>query len=190
VGLGQKSGVYWALNPRTGSVVWRTQVGPGSNYGGIQWGSATDGSDVYVAISDFDGLPYSITSADGHKSTTDGGSWAALDAATGKILWQVADPQRAADMGYVSTANGVIYAGSTAATGDDMYALDARTGRILWRFAGHGPVVSGAAIVGRMVYWGVGYNTVATRCPGGFGAIQYCAGSGDKLYAFTVPGAG
>jgi len=188
VGLGQKSGVYWALNPRTGAVVWHTQVGPGSNYGGIQWGSATDGSDVYVAVSDFDGLPYSITSADGHTSTTDGGSWAALDAATGKILWQVADPQRAADMGYVSTANGVVYAGSTADKGDDMYALDAGTGRILWRFDGHGPVVSGAAIVGRMVYWGVGYNTTATRCPGGAGPIQYCAGSGDKLYAFTLPG--
>ena len=188
VGLGQKSGVYWALNPHTGAVVWHTQVGPGSNYGGIQWGSATDGSDVYVAVSDFSGLPYSITSVDGHRSTTDGGSWAALDAATGKILWQVADPQRAADMGYVSTANGVVYAGSTADKGYDMYALDGRTGRILWRFKGGGPVVSGAAIVGRMVYWGVGYNTLATRCPGGINAIQYCAGSGHKLYAFTVPG--
>jgi polyvinyl alcohol dehydrogenase (cytochrome) len=188
VGIGQKSGVYWAMDPRTGAVVWRTQVGPGSDSGGIMWGSATDGGHVYVAISNINGLPYSITSVDGHTSTTDGGSWAALDAATGKILWQVADPQRAADMGYVSTANGLVYAGSTADTGDDMYALDASTGRILWSFAGGGPVVSGAAIVGRMVYWGVGYNSASTRCPGGTGPIQGCAGSGEGLYAFTLPG--
>jgi outer membrane protein assembly factor BamB len=91
-------------------------------------------------------------------------------------------------MGYVSTANGLVYAGSTADTGDDMYALDASTGRILWSFAGGGPVVSGAAIVGRMVYWGVGYNSASTRCPGGTGPIQGCAGSGEGLYAFTLPG--
>jgi polyvinyl alcohol dehydrogenase (cytochrome) len=187
VGAGQKNGVYWALDPLTGAVVWQTQVGPGSDYGGIMWGSATDGSHVYVAISNDFGLPYSITSADGQTSTTDGGSWAALDAATGKILWQVADPQQAADMGYLSTANGVVYAGSTAGTGNDMYALDASTGRILWSFAGGGPVVGGAAIVGRTVYWGDGYNSLATRCPGGLGTMQTCAGSGDQLYAFTLP---
>jgi polyvinyl alcohol dehydrogenase (cytochrome) len=185
VGIGQKSGVYWALDPLTGAVVWRTLVGPGSALGGIEWGSATDGRHVYVAISDFAGLPYGITSADGRTSTTDGGSWAELDAATGRILWQVADPQRAADMGYVSTANGVVYAGSTADTGNDMYALSAATGRILWSFAGGGTVVSGAAIVRGTVYWGTGY-TYATRCPGGVSAIQACAGTGDRLYAFSV----
>ena len=30
LGIGQKSGVYWALNPDNGMVVWQTQVGPGS----------------------------------------------------------------------------------------------------------------------------------------------------------------
>jgi hypothetical protein len=28
VGIGQKSGDYWALNPDTGAVIWRTNVGP------------------------------------------------------------------------------------------------------------------------------------------------------------------
>jgi polyvinyl alcohol dehydrogenase (cytochrome) len=61
------------------------------------------------------------------------------------------------DLGYVSTANDVVHAGSTAATGDDMYALDAATGGVLWSFASVGPVVSGAAIVRGVVYWGSGY---------------------------------
>jgi polyvinyl alcohol dehydrogenase (cytochrome) len=189
LGIGQKSGVYWALDPRTGTVVWQTKVGPGSALGGIMWGSATDGGHIYVAISDYDGLPYSITSADGHTTTTDGGSWAELDAATGRILWQVADPQQASDVGYVSTANGVVYAGSTADTGTDLFVLNTADGGILWSFAGGGPVVSGAAIANGFVYWGTGY-TVATRCPGGTGSIQACVGGGDKLYAFNLPASG
>jgi polyvinyl alcohol dehydrogenase (cytochrome) len=186
VGIGQKSGVYWALDANTGAVVWHTMVGPGSALGGVEFGSATDGRRIYVAISNFFAVPYSITSASGVTSTTSGGSWAALDAATGKIRWQVADPQGAADLGFVSSANGVVYAGSTADTGNDMYALDARTGSILWSFASGGPVVSGAAVVDGTVYWGSGYS-LATACPNGVSAIKACAGTGNKLYAFHLP---
>lgn len=190
VGVGQKSGVYWALDPRTGAVVWHTLVGPGSGLGGILWGSATDGRHVYVAISDAVGTPYQITSASGQTSTIDAGSWAELDAATGKILWQVADPRGAADMGYVTIANGVVYAGSTADAGTDMYALDAATGAILWSFAGSGSVGGGAAVVQGRVYWGAGY-TRATLCPGGAGPVQYCSPASTvpgTVYAFTLPG--
>jgi polyvinyl alcohol dehydrogenase (cytochrome) len=186
VGIGQKSGVYWALDPNTGAVLWHTMVGPGSAFGGIQFGSATDGRRIYVAISNFAGEPYSITSAAGVTATTSGGSWAALDAATGKIAWQVADPQGAADMGFVSSANGVVYAGSTADTGNDMYALDARSGAILWSFASGGPVISGAAVVDGTVYWGSGY-ALATACPNGVSAIKACAAANNKLYAFRLP---
>jgi polyvinyl alcohol dehydrogenase (cytochrome) len=189
VGIGQKSGVYWALNPRTGAVVWHTQVGPGSVYGGIQWGSATDGRHVFVAIGNLYGESYPITSASGQVTTTSGGSWAALDAATGKILWQVADPQQAADIGYVSTANGLVFAGSTADTGNDMFALNATDGRILWSFSsGRGsPVVSGAAVAGNTVYWGSG-NEFATRCPNGQGGIRGCTllTPNGKLFAFRI----
>jgi polyvinyl alcohol dehydrogenase (cytochrome) len=185
VGVGQKNGVYWALDPNTGSVVWHTMVGPGSALGGIEFGSATDGRHVYAAESNFFGMPYQITSARGKTTTVTGGSWAALDAATGKILWQVADPQGAVDLGYVSTANGVVYAGSDADTNANMYALDARTGDIRWSFASGGPVVSGAAIVDGWVYWGSGYD-VATACPNGTGALNYCASTNDKLYAFHL----
>jgi polyvinyl alcohol dehydrogenase (cytochrome) len=190
LGIGQKSGVYWALDPKTGTVAWHRQVGPGSAFGGMQWGSATDGRHIYVAIGNVDSRPYTITSASGHASTTSGGSWAALDAATGKILWQVADPQQAADLGYVSIASGLVYAGSTADTGNDMYVLDASTGKILWRFASGAPVTSGAAIAGGSVYWGSGYALLATRCPDGIGAIKACEGSGNKMYAFRLERAG
>jgi polyvinyl alcohol dehydrogenase (cytochrome) len=188
VGIGQKSGVYWALDPRTGAVDWHTQAGPGSGLGGMLWGSATDGRDVFVAIGNVYSEPYKITSATGQVTTTTGGSWAELDAATGRIRWQVADPQQAADLGYVTVANGVIYAGSSADTGDDMFALDAADGRILWRFNSGAAVSSGAAIVDGTVYWGTGSER-ATRCPvDGSGAIQYCSPKSvpEKLFAFRL----
>ncbi len=173
LGAGQKSGLYWALNPATGKVVWKTEVGPGSRGGGIMWGTATDGRRVYVSIGNLNHVKYTIVSATGKKSTTTGGFWAALDAATGKILWQTADPQLAADTDAVTVGNGVVYVGSMAATGDTMYALDAATGVIKWRFDSGGAVVSGAAVVDGTAYWGSGYH----------------AAGNDKLYAFapTLP---
>ena len=50
---GQKSGMVHALDPdQQGEVLWQTRVGKGGTAGGVQWGSAADGSNVYVAVSD------------------------------------------------------------------------------------------------------------------------------------------
>jgi polyvinyl alcohol dehydrogenase (cytochrome) len=180
LGIGQKSGFYWAVDPRTGKVAWSTQVGPGGVAGGIEWGSATDGRHVYVAEADSNHLSYTLGGSGPYAGqTTTGGSWAALDAATGKIIWQTPDPQTAVDLGFVSAANGVVYAGSNAGTGQNMYALDAATGNILWGFASGGAVISGAAVVNGTVYWGSGYYN--STCPAG---VTFC-GFNDKLYAFA-----
>ena len=42
-----------ALDPdANGEVLWQTRIGRGGTMGGIQWGSATDGTNIYVALSD------------------------------------------------------------------------------------------------------------------------------------------
>ena len=173
IGAGQKSGYYWALDPATGNLVWRMKIGPGGGGGGIFWGSATDGTNIYSAEADAPRTPYVLQGSGPFAGqTVTSGAWTAMDAATGAILWQTPDPQSASDIGYVSVANGVVYAGSNAARGKNMYALDASTGAILWSFASGGSVRSGAAIVGSQIYWGSGY-------PGG---------PNKKMYAFRVPG--
>jgi outer membrane protein assembly factor BamB len=58
IGAGQKSGIYYALNPDTGAELWHTQVGPS-----IQWGSASDGNHIYVAIANPSGVPSSEVQA-------------------------------------------------------------------------------------------------------------------------------
>ena len=174
VGAGQKSGLYWALDPSTGKLIWRTRVGPGGHGGGILWGSAADGTRIYAAEADTHGTPYKLKGSGPFAGQTiTSGSWTALNAATGAILWQTPDPQSKRDFGYVGVANGVVYAGSDAPRGKNMYALNASTGVVLWGFASGGSVRSGAAIVGNQVYWGTGYA----------GADK------NKIYAFGLPGA-
>ena len=170
VGFGQKSGIFWALNPDNGNIVWSTPVGPGASLGGIEWGTATDGQRIYVAIANSDHLPYSLVPS-GQQITW--GAWSALDVATGKILWQTADPTVGTiDRGSVSVANAVLYAGSNSG---QMYALDTTTGKILWNFASGGSVIDGPSILDGVLYWGSGYREIA--------------GTGNnKVYAFTLAG--
>src|SRR5882762_6615140 len=168
VGFGQKSGIFWALNPDNGNIVWSTPVGPGASLGGIEWGTATDGQRIYVAIANSDHLPYTLVPS-GQQITW--GAWSALDVATGNILWQTADPIAGSiDRGSVSVANGVLYAGSNSG---EMYALDATTENTLWNFASGGTVIDGPSIVDGALYWGSGYREIA--------------GTGNnKVFAFTL----
>ena len=99
-----------------------------------------------------------------------GRSWAALTPATGEIEWQTPDPQGAPDLGALTVANGVLYAGSIAHDGNQMYALDTSTGEILWRFPAGGSVVAGPAVVDRTVSWGSRYART-----GGVGNDQFFA---------------
>ena len=64
----------------------------------------------------------------------------ALDSKSGKILWQIADPTGAIDVGALSVADDVVFAPSYSGA---MNALDARTGPILWIFQSGGSVVDG-----------------------------------------------
>jgi polyvinyl alcohol dehydrogenase (cytochrome) len=172
LGAGQKSGIFWALEPATGDVVWSAIVGPPGVRGGMQFGSATDGRRIYAAAANSGRRTMTLPSGE----TTNGGAYTALDAATGAILWQTAVPRRALALGPLTVANGVVYGGSMLRFGPNMFALDAATGQIRWRFGSGGSVASGPAVAGGTVYWGSGYS-------------KYAQGrANNKLYAFSVDG--
>jgi polyvinyl alcohol dehydrogenase (cytochrome) len=174
VGFGQKSGIYWALNPSNGNIVWSTIVGPGSTLGGLEWGTATDGTRIYAAITNRDHKSYTLQP---NGPTIDWGSWAALDVNTGRIVWQVPDPTaEALDMGSVSVANGVVYAASF--TTGIMYGLNAATGNVLWHFASGGSVIDSPSIVNGVLFWGSGYSHIKPGLPN------------NKVFAFTLPNKG
>jgi polyvinyl alcohol dehydrogenase (cytochrome) len=186
LGIGEKSGIYWALDPNSGNVLWHTQVGPGSALGGIEWGTATDGNRIYVPISNQNSVQYQLQPSG---VSVNGGSWAALDPSTGNILWQTATPgscssplpgvtQGCMALGPASAANGVVFAGSMDVNhaSPTMFALDANTGAILWQYMAGSSVIAAPAIVGNSIYWGSGY--------GRFGPSL---GTGNnKLFAFST----
>ena len=79
---GQKSGAVVGLDPDTGELLWRKQVGRGGIQGGVHFGMAAEGPVVYVPISD------QVYAGDAKRYTTPPkpGIYA-LEAATGKMLW-------------------------------------------------------------------------------------------------------
>ena len=172
IGAGQKSGIYYALDPDTGAELWRKQVGPGSSLGGMEWGSASDGQRIYVSITNYYGIPYSGGRA---------GSWSALDPATGNILWQTPDPNGSVDLGPVAVANGVVYAPSMAGTpgSQNFVAMDASSGTIRWSASAGSSVIAGATIVKGVVYWGSGYTHLGV--PGFTGGL-------NQFFAFSLNG--
>jgi parallel beta-helix repeat protein len=161
--------------------VWTTSIGGGGVHGGIEWGTATDGKRIYIPDTNVFHLPVTITSATGQKSTITSGYWTALDPSTGAILWQTATPNHASPLSFVSASNGLVYSGSTDATGPDMFALDAATGAITWSFASGGAVLSGPAIVDGSLYWGSGYHTQE------LGPFFPGDGNNNKVFAFSLP---
>jgi len=161
IGAGQKSGWFWALDQKDGSIVWKKEVGPGGKLGGIEFGNATDGERVYAAVSNFPRQ----------------GSVAALDGATGNILWQTPCPDNGANFGPITVTgtgdNRLVFAGSNK---NFIRAYNAKDGKILWEFDTGGAVGGGPTVVDGVLYVGSGYQFLRIGKPN------------NKLYAFSIDG--
>ncbi len=164
IGAGQKSGAFYALDPRDGKLVWKTEVGTGRFLGSIVFGNATDGERIYVAISN------------AYRKIKQG-SLAALDGATGKVIWQTLSPDGFSNHGPVtvigSGAGRLVLAGST---GNFVRAYNAESGEILWEFDTGGAVAGGPVVVEGVLYVGSGFGQFGVGKPN------------NKLYAFSIDG--
>jgi polyvinyl alcohol dehydrogenase (cytochrome) len=129
---GQKSGVVYALTP-AGKLIWKTRVGKGGKLGGIHWGMATDGTNVYAANSD---NAIALDNTDSAIKASPGVYAIAL--ATGKVVWS-APSVPCTNKGLCLNGNsaaplvlpGVVFAGSLDG---HMRAYSTIDGTILWDF--------------------------------------------------------
>jgi polyvinyl alcohol dehydrogenase (cytochrome) len=190
---GQKSGVVHALDPDAGGeILWQTRIGRGGTMGGVQWGSASDGTNIYVALSDIGRvmLTYSnSTDADPKQ----GGGMFALRLADGGQAWSTPPPGcgtrprcSPAQSAAVSAIPGVAFSGSVDG---HIRAYATSDGRILWDVdtireyetvngvPGRGGSIDGPgpAIGGGMVFVNSGYPTAGGT-------------PGNVLLAFSVDG--
>lgn len=139
---GQKSGTLWALEPATGKVVWRRDIGTGAPNGGIHWGIAFEKDAVYVPVAQI-GRP--LPGGEPIDPKLQPGMYA-VDANTGEIRWHFsATPDCANGRDKKAPRCERLYGFSGAPTVIDgaivqggldgrLYVLDTATGAELWRF--------------------------------------------------------
>ena len=150
---GQKSGLVHAVDPDNGgAVLWSVRIGNGGTLGGIQWGSASDGENIYVALSDMgrivvEGNPN--TDVDPHV----GGGMFALDLATGATVWHTPPAEcglRArcspAQLAAVSAIEGVAFSGSVDGHLRGYSTVD---GTVIWDFDSVGTYEAVGGLTGR-----------------------------------------
>jgi polyvinyl alcohol dehydrogenase (cytochrome) len=135
---GQKSGMVFAVDPDAqGAELWQRRVGKGGSMGGVQWGSATDGANVYVAVSDLNRIPVPNAWATDADPNTGGGMYA-LRVRDGEAVWH-APPSSCGDRprcspaqtGAVSAIPGVAFSGSMDG---HLRGYSTADGKVVWDF--------------------------------------------------------
>ena len=181
---GQKSGVIYALDPdHEGKILWQVRLGAGGALGGIEWGFAADGKNVYVPVADVSGPARKpgIT---------------ALQITTGEKLWQVPAPAAKCSWGAVRCNNsqsaaataipGVVFSGTADG---HLRAYLTRDGTIIWDYDTATPIATvnggqtkggaldggGPTVANGIVYTNSGYGRIVGQ-------------PGNLLLAFTVDG--
>jgi polyvinyl alcohol dehydrogenase (cytochrome) len=177
--LGQKSAVVYAVDPdRKGQTLWQARIGEGGTVGGIEWGPATDGRNIYVALSD---IRFQVARKEGSNDRTyeldpgKGGGLFAFRIDNGERIWQTPPPPcgerrpcSPAQSAAISAIPGAVFSGSEDG---HLRAFSTANGRILWDYdtakefktvngvPGHGGAldVAGPVAAGGMLFTVSGY---------------------------------
>ena len=175
LGAGQKTGVYWGINPYDGGLFWENLVGPG----GITWGTAinTDNNaTALIAIENGNNINSLLAGSPSVPAFQwNAGSWGSINLKTGQMIWQLAafgndltNPTNGSTApGPISFTNQVAFASSSSGY---MAGFDSSTGKILWLYNTGGNLESAPAIFNDTLYWGAGFRSTTV----------------GELYAFSV----
>lgn len=140
--LGQKSAVVYAVDPdRKGQTLWQARIGEGGTVGGIEWGPATDGRNIYVALSD---IRFEVARKPDSNDRTyqldpnKGGGMFALRIDNGERMWQTPPPGcgerpscSPAQSAAVSAIPGAVFSGSEDG---HLRAYSTANGKIVWDY--------------------------------------------------------
>jgi outer membrane protein assembly factor BamB len=198
--IAQKSAIAYGLDAANkGAILWQKPLGKGGALGGSEWGSASDGRNMYVALSDLviKGAVPDKSSMQGYRLLLDpnqGGGLFALRLDNGELVWNAKPIAACGDRQgcspsqsqAVSVIPGVVFSGSLDG---HLRAYSTLTGEVLWDVdtardyttlngqPAHGGSLDGPGpvIAGGMVYVNSGY--------GQFGGMP-----GNVLLAFSVDG--
>jgi len=201
----QKSGVVTALDPdRGGEIVWQKRIGRGGALGGIMWGPATDGGEIYAAVSDVKVRPVAPGTPGAQPSAAYpqlaflldnavGGGLHALKLETGEEIWNTPHPGchdvpgcSPAQSAAVTAIPGIVFSGGLDG---HLRAYSSGDGRIVWDVdtKGEHPSVNGVAANGGSID-GPGPVVVGGMLYVNSGSAFYGTIPGNALLAYSVDG--
>lgn len=138
--VGQKSGMVYAVDPdRKGRILWQSRAGKGGNGGGIEWGVASDGRNLYAAVSDLD---FQILPGTGQRQfkidPSKGGGMLAFRVDNGERIWQTPAPgcgaKTACSPAQSAAVTGIPGAVFSGALDGHLRAYATDTGKIIWDY--------------------------------------------------------
>ena len=174
---GNKSGNIYAMNPDDGKLIWDIKVSKGGTSGGIFWGPATDGQNIYAALND---VVRNGTEIDPNK----GGGMVAVSVASGEKVWFTPPtpcgnrkPCSSGQAAAVSVIPGAVFSGSNDGR---IRAYSTSDGKIIWEYdtvqeyttvngvkaKGGSMNNGGPAVAGGMLFTNAGYSHHSGVIPG------------------------
>ncbi|HMJ15878.1 MAG TPA: PQQ-binding-like beta-propeller repeat protein [Polyangiaceae bacterium] len=161
VGAGQKAGMFYALDRRTGAVVWSRNVSPGSLLvGGMMNAAAFDGQRILLAGNRGSSTGPGSEPANGESSGLVSPSTAVLEAlnpSNGSVIWERQLP--AWVWAPITVANGIGF----VAYEKQLQAFDVRNGNKLFSYRTNGTISSSPVVANGAVYFGSGLSYIATH---------------------------
>lgn len=145
VGVGDRAGVYAALDRDTGETVWAVALGRPGPLGGIMASATVGDGRVWVAAN------LGAAVRDDGREQGDRALVYALDAESGTVLWSA--PASQPIVGALTWAGGVIVHGGLDGS---IHALDGLTGVALWHAQPGGAGSWGASVVDGTLWAGYG----------------------------------
>ena len=171
---GNKLGLVYAFDPDDeGKILWQESTGKGATSGGIMWGTAVDGDNVYAANNYFNTAEPEAT-----------GGISAIDLASGRTVWSVPPltcagrtPCKPSHAAAVTVIPGVLFSGTMDGR---LRALSTQDGNTLWEYdtardyatvngvkANGGSISNaGVTVVGGVVFTNSGYSHHGAVIPG------------------------
>ncbi len=170
VGVGSKDGTYYAVDAKSGQLLWKTNVVFGGASGGFIGSTAFDGTHVFGATAYGElGEASRCVPSNPRDQIVEDPSFHAFDAATGTVAWEL---NKAYSFGPTTVSNDLLLNGSSPALGPQLSLYDIPRGELLKQSPMNGALSSGITVVGNGIYFGTGNSN---------------DGSGSAIHAWALP---
>lgn len=83
--VGQKNGIVYSLEPRSGNIIWASLTGPGGSLGGLSWGLAVDQDQIYFTNINSAAVSWQVQTSN---QTTNSSAYGAMSLKKGTIAWE------------------------------------------------------------------------------------------------------